>query len=77
MQLEGDAEHLSWLPGCLVGEVSELETITHILKIFVEEGFSDFLIRYIGGLRVLVEVGSPQKVEMLLKQIMEWLLQWF
>lgn len=74
VQLEAEEDDLTWLQGCLIREVKEIETASHIIKIFAEEGLGDFPIKYAGGLGFLVEVRSHEKASMLLKQKMNLFL---
>lgn len=77
IKLEVTKDDLGWLQGCLIGEVKDLESLVHIVRIFVFEGLEDLPIKYLGGLRLLLDCGSNLIATKLLKQKSEWLLQWF
>lgn len=73
----GSMEDLAWLRSCALGEVKNKEILNDLAIRLKEHDFLDCRIKYVGGLRVLLECANPVLLSKLLDNGKECLSKWF
>lgn len=73
---DSEAE-LSWLSCCLLGEVKSPDLLNDLGSLLMGAGFLNTMVKYVGGLRVLIECVSVEAAQKCLNDGLSTLLSWF
>lgn len=68
---------LSWLSCCLLAEVKSPDLLNDLSSLFEGAGFLNMAVKYVGGLRVLLECKSEESARKCLNEGLSTLLSWF
>ncbi|GKV45171.1 hypothetical protein SLEP1_g52281 [Rubroshorea leprosula] len=71
------AEEYTWLDGCYVGKVHNVEMVRNLQEKFYMEGYFSCRIRAMGGKLVLLDGDDKDEVKALVEMASEWLGRWF
>lgn len=70
-------EEIDWLKRCAIEEVKSFSHIDQLPNFLIDAGFMNCSVRYLGGLRVLVECASVETLNKLTSGDINWLEDWF
>lgn len=72
-----DVQELEWLEKCMVGVVKNIDYLNEINFLLYEAGFHQCVVKYLGGLKVLLEWPSIECMKKALEDGHPALLEWF
>lgn len=72
-----DDESKTWLQSCALGKLKTINFLHDLPTLFRREGFLDCEVKYVGGLRFLIECPSQLALDSVLSEGKECLSQWF
>lgn len=69
-------EEFDWLKRCAIGEVKSFSQLGRLPSFLKNAGFLHCSIRYLGGLRLLIECNSTEDLNKLTKDDTNWYGDW-